>query len=146
MSDTASQNTPTTPMATGTYVQYNETTQSPLSPAPTAAEQTIGIVRQLFTAQGQQFAQVVWNPGGANPETGLYTCDQLCPISQKQAVDLVNQMNEGTYQPPSGALGSNYQQPTVPALALPPALQGAQVTPNLTGPTDQPLSPGAGYQ
>jgi hypothetical protein len=144
MTDTST--TPTTPMATGSYVQYNATTQSPLSPAPSAAEQTIGIVRQLFSAQGKQYAQVVWNPGSARPETGLYTCDQLCPISQKQAVDLTNQMNEGTYQPPSGTPSSNYQQPTVPALALPPALQGASVTPTLTGPQDQPLSPGAGYQ
>jgi hypothetical protein len=138
--------TPTTPMTTGSYVQYNVTTQSPLSPMPTAAEETIGIVRQLFTAQGKRYAQVVWNPGSAKPETGLYTEDQLCPISQQQAVDLTNQMNEGTYQPPSGTPSSNYQQPTVPTLALPPALQGAQVTPTLTGPTNEPLSPGAGYQ
>lgn len=141
MTDTSS-----TPMATGGYVQYNATTQSPLSPAPTSAEQTIGIVRQLFTAQGTQYAQVVWNPGSASPETGLYTCDQLCAITQQQAVDLTNQMNAGTYQPPSGATSSNYDQPSVPALALPPALQGTNVTPNLTGSTDQPLSPGAGYQ
>ena len=133
-------------MTTGGYVQYNVTTQSPLSAMPTAAEQTIGIVRQLFTAQGTQYAQVVWNPGSNFPETGLYTCDQLCPITQQQAVDLTNQMNAGTYEPPGGTPSSNYQQPTVPALALPPALQGAQVTPTLTGPTDEPLSPGAGYQ
>lgn len=139
-------NTATNPMTQGGYVQYNATTQSPLSPAPTAAEETIGIVRQLFTAQGTQYAQVVWNPGSATPETGLYRADQLCAITQQQAVDLTNQMNEGTYQPPAGTPSSNYQQPAVPALALPPALQGTQVTPTLTGPTDQPLSPGAGYQ
>ena len=139
-------NTSTNPMTTGGYVQYNVTTQSPLSAMPTAAEQTIGIVRQLFMAQGTQYAQVVWNPGSNFPETGLYTCDQLCPITQQQAVDLTNQMNAGTYEPPGGTPSSNYQQPTVPALALPPALQGAQVTPTLTGPTDEPLSPGAGYQ
>jgi hypothetical protein len=133
-------------MTQGGYVQYNATTQSPLSPAPSAAEQTIGIVRQLFTAQGKRFAQVVWNPGSRTPETGLYTEDQLCAISQQQAVDLTNQMNEGTYQPPDGASSSNYEQPAVPMLALPPALQGAQVTPTQTGPIDQPLSPGAGYQ
>lgn len=133
-------------LATGSYVQYNATTQSPLAPGPSAAEQTIGIVRQFFTAQGQQYAQVIWNPGSQFPDTGLYTADQLCAITQQQAADLTNQMNAGTYEPPSGALGSNYQQPTVPALALPPALQGAEVTPSLTGPTDQPLSPGTGYQ
>lgn len=137
---------PTTPMQTGAYVQYNPTTQNPLSPPPSAAEETIGIVRQLFTAQGQQYAQVVWNPGSQTPETGLYTCDQLCPISQQQAADLVNQMNCGDYTPPSGQLGSNYTQPSVPTLALPPALQGEQVTPTQTGPISGPLSPGAGYQ
>jgi hypothetical protein len=138
--------TPSSPMTTGGYVQYNPTVQSPLAPPPSAPEETIGIVRQLFSAQGKQYAQVVWNPGSARPQTGLYTADQLCPISQQQAVDLTNQMNEGTYQPPTGAPSSNYQQPTVPTLALPPALQGAQVTPTLTGSTNQPLSPGAGYQ
>lgn len=143
---TPSDTAPTNPMTQGGYVQYNPTVQSPLSPPPSAAEETIGIVRQLFSAQGEQYAQVVWNPGSARPETGLYHANQLCPISQKQAVDLTNQMNAGTYQPSLGTPSSNYEQPTVPALALPPALQGAQVTPTLTGPTNQPLSPGAGYQ
>lgn len=133
-------------LATGSYVQYNATTQSPLAPGPSAAEQTIGIIRQFFTAQGTQYAQVVWNPGSQFPDTGLYTTDQLCAITQQQAADITNQMNAGTYQPNAGTPGSNYQQPTVPTLALPPALQGAQVTPTLTGPTDQPLSPGTGYQ
>lgn len=142
MTDTA----PTSPMTVGGYVQYNATTQNPQSPPPAAAEETIGIVRQLFTAQGKQFAQVVWNPGSARPETGLYTVDQLCAISQKQAQDLVNQMNEGTYKPPSQQVGSNFQEPDIPTLALPPVLQGAEVTPTLTGPTNQPLSPGTGYQ
>lgn len=136
----------TSPIATGSYVQYDVTKQSPLSAMPTAAEQTIGIVRQLFTAQGQQYVQVVWNPGSLTPQTGLYTEDQLCPLTQQQAADITTQMNAGTYQPPSGTPSSNYQQPTVPALALPPALQGQQVTPTLNQPTDQPLSPGTGYQ
>lgn len=138
--------TSSSPMVQGGYVQYNPTTQSPLSPAPTAAEETVGLVRQLFSAQGKQYAQVVWNPGSRFPETGLYTEDELCPLSQKEAVDITNQMNAGTYQPDLGTPSSNYEQPAVPALALPPALQGAQVTPTLTGPTNQPLSPGAGYQ
>lgn len=133
-------------MQTGSWVQYNPTTQSPLSPGPDAAEQTIGIVRQLFTAQGTQYAQVVWNPGSQTPETALYTCDQLTPISQQQAVDITNQMNAGTYTPDLGTPSSNYQQPTVPTQALPPGLQGQQVTPTQTGPTDQPLAPGQGYQ
>lgn len=141
MTDTSSQ-----PLATGSYVQYNVTTQSPQAPGPTPGEQTIGIIRQLFTAQGKQYAQVVWNPGSLYPETGLYTADELCTMTQQQAADAANQMNAGTYQPPSGTPSSNYQQPTVPALALPPALQGASVTPTLNQPTDQPLSPGTGYQ
>jgi hypothetical protein len=136
----------TNPMSTGSWVQYDVTTQSPLAGMPSAAEQTIGLVRQLFTAQGKQYAQVVWNPGSQFPETGLYTSDQLCAISQQQAVDLTNQMNCGTYEPPAGTPSSNYTQPSVPALALPPALQGTDVTPTLTGPTDSPLSSGTGYQ
>jgi hypothetical protein len=145
MTSTPSDAVPSTPMTTGGYVQYNKTTQSPLAGMPDAAEESIGIVRQLFTAAGQKYAQVIWNPGSARPETGLYTEDELCPISQKQAVDLVNQMNEGDYQPPSGIASSNYQQPSVPTLALPPALQGASLTPTQAGPIDQSLSPGEGY-
>lgn len=132
-------------LTTGSYVQYNVTTQSPLAPGPSAAEQTLGIVRQFFTAQGKQYAQVVWNPGSMFPDTGLYTEDQLCAITPKQAADITNQMNAGTWQPSNPATGSNYVQPTVPTLALPPGLQGQQVTPTLNTPTNQPLSSG-GYQ
>jgi hypothetical protein len=131
--------------AVGSYVQYNVTQQSPLSALPTSTEQTIGRVRSIFTSEGKQFVQVVWNPGSQNPQTGLYTMDQLCPMTQQEATDAINQLNAGTYQPPSGTPSSNYQQPSVPALALPPGLQGEQVTPTLTGPTNQPLSPGTGY-
>jgi len=137
----------TTPLAPGGYVQYDVTTRSPESPLPSSAEQTIGIIRQLFMSQGKQYAQVVWNPGSRYPDTGLYTKEQLTPITNQQAVDLTNQMNEGTYEPPSGVASSNYQQPTIPALALPPSLQQSQnITPTLTGPINEPLSPGAGYQ
>lgn len=132
-------------MSTGSWVQYNVTTQSPLSPMPSAAEQTIGLVRQLFTAQGKQYAQVVWNPGSQYPETGLYTSDQLCAITQQQAVDLTNQMNSGDYSPNLGTPSSNYKQPSVPTLALPPGLQGQNVTPTLNQPINTPLSSG-GYQ
>src|SRR5215469_2341148 len=97
--------------ATGSWVQYNVTTQSPLSGMPTPAEQTIGLVRSVFTSQGTQFAQVVWNPGSDNPQTGLYTADQLCQLNQQQANDIRNQMNAGTYQPNLGTPSSNYQQP-----------------------------------
>ena len=134
------------PPTTGSWVQYNVTTQSPLAGMPTPTEQTIGLVRQVFSAQGSQYAQVVWNPGSQYPQTGLYTADELCPMTQQQASDAVNQMNAGTYQPPTGTPSSNYQQPTVPALALPQGMQGLSVTPTLTGPTNEPLSPGTGYQ
>lgn len=135
----------TTP-SVGSWVQVNASAQSPLAPGPDIAEQTIGIVRQMFTAQGKQYAQVVWNPGSMFPETALYTSDQLCQITQQQAADITKQMNSGTWSPSSQAVGSTYEQPTVPTLALPPALQGEPVTPTLQGPTDQPLSPGTGYQ
>lgn len=133
-------------LATGTWVQYNVSTQSPLAALPTTAEQTIGIIRQAFTAQGKQFFQVVWNPGNMFPETGLYTADELCALTQQEAQQITAQMNAGSYQLPQGGAGSNYQQPDVPSLALPPGLQGEQVTPTLTGPTTQPLDTGTGYQ
>lgn len=136
--------TPT--LGSGSWVQYNVTTQSPLSALPTAAEQTIGLIRTAFTAEGKQYFQVVWNPGSQTPETGLYTEDQLCAITQQQAADITNKMNSGSWQPSGGTPSSNYQQPAVPALSLPPGLQGESVTPTLTGPTNQPLDPGTGYQ
>ena len=132
----------------GSWVQYNVTAQSPLSGLPTAAENTIGIVRQVFCTQGKQMIQVVWNPGAMLPETGLYTEDQLCQITSQQAANIQAQMNAGTYDPtkPQGTPGSNYQQPAIPNNALPPGLQSVPVIPTLTGPTNQPLSSGVGYQ
>jgi len=135
------------PPSVGSWVQYNVTDQSPLSALPTAAENTIGIVRQVFSAQGQQFMQVVWNPGSSTPESALYTADQLCPITSQQAANIQASMNAGTYDPtqPQGVPGSNYQQPAVPSMGLPPGLQNVPVIPTLTGPQDQPLDPGVGY-
>lgn len=144
----------------GSWVQYNVSTQSPLSALPTAAEETIGIVRQIFTAQGRHYAQVVWNPGSATPETALYTADELCPITAQQAADITNQMNTGQFQIPTKQelqtqAGTQYQQPAVPSKALPPALQSVPVIPTLTGQQQppgewgtpgEPLSPGTGYQ
>jgi len=144
MTQTTGSNTPTV----GSWVQYNVTTQSPLSAMPTAAENTIGIVRQLFTAQGRQFVQVVWNPGSLYPETGLYTIDQLCEITSQQAAQIQSNINSGQYDPtkPQGTPSSNYQQPQVPSAALPPGMQNVPVIPTLTGSQDQPLNPGVGYQ
>ena len=105
--------TPTNPMATGSYVQYNATTQSPLSPGPSAAEQTIGIVRQLFMSQGKQFAQVVWNPGDANPKTGIYHADQLTALDQQTAQQIRQQIAAGTYQPSTPQSSTDYKSPTL---------------------------------
>lgn len=86
----------------GAWVQFNPNAQSIFAPKPTPTEATIGLVRQLFTAEGQQFYQVVWNPGSAFPQTGLYTIDQLCVLTQQDAATIMNELNSGTYQPPSG--------------------------------------------
>lgn len=105
----------------GQWVQYNVSVQSPRAELPSVAEQTIGSIRQAFTAQGKTFYQVVWNPGDANPETGLYTDDQLCALTQQQATAIRQQIACGTYQPNmSGTPGADYQQPNIPVQAAPP--------------------------
>lgn len=85
----------------GSWVQFNPMAQNVLAPTPTPSELTVGLVRQLFTAEGKQFYQVVWNPGSAFPETGLYTIDQLCTLSDQAVNGIMNQLNSGTYTPPS---------------------------------------------
>ena len=138
--------TTTTPtLATGGWVQYNATVQNPQSPGPSAAEQTIGLVRQIFTAQGKQFYQVVWNPGSMFPETGLYSSNELTPLSQQSAQQILSEMNAETYSPANPNTGSNYKQPNIPQAALPPDLQGQAVTPTLTGSVSNPLDTGPGY-
>lgn len=73
-----------------------------LSPAkPSVAERTIGRVRSAYVAQGTQFYQIVWNPGGKSPETGLYTIDQLTPLDNQQAQQIQDAMASGTYQVPN---------------------------------------------
>lgn len=137
---------PTQSLTPGGWVQLNATTQSPLAPGPDKAEQTIGIIRQMFMAQGKQYFQIVWNPGSMFPETAMYTSDQLSPISAQSAQQIQQQMNAGTWQPSNAAAGSNYQQPNVPEPALPPGLQQTPVTPTLKGPISQPLDLGTGYR
>lgn len=85
----------------GSWVQVNPSAQNLLAPKPTPSELTIGLVRQLFSAEGQQYYQVVWNPGSAFPETGLYTVDQLCTLTDQAVNQIMCQLNEGTYTPPS---------------------------------------------
>lgn len=99
-------------LAIGSWVQLNMQSPytyrqkgSPLqesSAFPAIAERTIGIVRSAYVAQGTQFYQIVWNPGSDKPETGLYTIDQLSPLSQQQAQQIQGQMAAGTYTPQGG--------------------------------------------
>lgn len=108
----------------GSWVQYNVTTQSPRAGLPTTDEQTIGKITQSFTAQGGQFYQVVWNPGGANPKTGLYHADQLTCLTQTQANSITSALANGTFTPAiQGVPSSNYNEPNVPVQAAPPSQQ-----------------------
>lgn len=108
----------------GQWVQYNVAVQDPRAPLPDISEQTIGIVRNAFMGQGQQYYQVVWNPGEATPKSALYTEDQLCPLDQQTAQQITSQLASGTFTPSmTGTPGSQYQQPSIPTIALPPGLQ-----------------------
>lgn len=102
----------------GAWVQLNPSTDSPRAALPSIAEQGIGIIRQAFTAAGQKVYLVVWNPGDARPQTGLYKEAELTPLSQQDANNRMNQMASGS-TPSLPTQGSQYQQPPVPAQALP---------------------------
>ena len=108
----------------GQWVQYNVGAQDPKAPLPDIAEQTIGIVRQAFTSEGQQYYQVVWNPGELRPKSALYLENQLCAVDQQTAQKITGQLASGTFTPSiQGTPGSQYQQPAVPTIALPPSSQ-----------------------
>lgn len=107
----------------GQYVQYNVTTQAPNAPMPSPAEQTIGMVRSAFTAPDGPYYQVIWNPGGLHPKTGLYSAAQLTALTQQEANSIIQQLAAGTYTPPSQIPSTNYQQPNIPAQAAPPGQQ-----------------------
>jgi hypothetical protein len=83
----------------GQYVQYNpQVVGGIVNTNPTVQEKTLGIVRHAYTAQGKEWYQVVWNPGSNNPRTGLYHTDQLIPLTQDQAVQIMNQLAAGTFK------------------------------------------------
>jgi hypothetical protein len=104
----------TTPaLAPGGWVQLNPATESPRAAKPGAAEKTIGIIRQVFTSQGQQYYQVTWNPGDANPETSLYHPEELTALDQQTANQIRQKMAQGDYQANLSEQGSDYQQPTL---------------------------------
>lgn len=122
-----------TDLPVGQYVQFNAGVQSPRAERPTAVEQTIGVIRQAYTAAGDMFYQVVWNPGSSNPATALYTQEQLTPIDQKRANEIAAQMNAGTWTPNVGSPGSEYNEPGVPTEALPPSMQDSNTNVHFTG-------------
>src|SRR5215472_8434474 len=95
----------------GVWVQLNPSTDSPRAGKPSPEEETIGKVMQAFTAEGDQYYQVVWNPGDASPKTATYHADQLTPLDQQQADQIRQQMSQGTYQPNLPQQSSEYQAP-----------------------------------
>jgi hypothetical protein len=86
--------TPT--LAPGAWVQINTTNDPARAEKPSAEEQGIGLVRQVFTAEGNKYFQVVWNPGDALPKVGNYLEKQLTVLDQQQAASLRNQMSSST--------------------------------------------------
>lgn len=97
----------------GVWVQLNPSKDSPRSKDPSAQEQTIGIVKQAFTTQGEQYYQVVWNPGDANPKTANYHANELTPLDQQTADKIRQEISSGTYQPNLPQKASEYQSPTL---------------------------------
>lgn len=110
--------------ALGNYVQYNSTVDNPNAAQPSGAEQTVGIIRQMYQGSGGPYYQVVWNPGDLYPKVGWYHGNELTVITQQAYSTALQQLQAGTYQPPQQTQGSNYQQPNLPTAALPPMLQG----------------------
>jgi hypothetical protein len=104
-------NAPT--LGPGVWVQLNSTTESPRAGKPSAEEQTIGKVMQAFSSEGDQYYQVIWNPGDMNPKTGLYKANELTSLDQQTADQIRQQIAAGTYQPNIQKQGSNYQEPTL---------------------------------
>lgn len=114
-------NTPV--LGPGAYVQYNPSKDSPRAQGPSGPEQTIGIVRQVFTQQGGQYFQVIWNPGDAYPKQGMYTASQLKPLTQQESSQILTQLQQGRYQPNLPKQSSEYVSPPIPTPVAPPSLQ-----------------------
>lgn len=111
-------------MPPGQYVQYDATTQDPRAQKPAPEEQGLGIIRQSFTRSDGPYYQVIWNAGDLKPKSGLYHGTQLKALSQQQAQELLQNQQAGQGAD-VGIPGSNYQQPTLPTIAVPPELQGS---------------------
>lgn len=97
----------------GVWVQLNPSKESPRAGKPSAEEQTIGIVKQMFTAEGESYYQVVWNPGDATPKTATYHADELTPLDQQTADKIRQQISSGSYQANLPQQSSEYQSPTL---------------------------------
>jgi len=106
----------------GQQVKYNATTQDPRATGPSTDEQGIGVIRQSFTKADGPYYQVVWNPGSNRPKSALYHQDQLTPLDQQQAQELMGNLAQGQLAD-VGQPGSNFQQPNVPVQAAPPNQQ-----------------------
>ena len=98
-------------LVTGGWVQLNPSTESTRAKNPSAEEQTIGKIMQVFTSQGEQYYQVIWNPGDANPKSAIYHGNELTALDQQQANQIRQQMAQGDYQANLPEQGSNYQSP-----------------------------------
>lgn len=111
------------PLSTGTFVQLNPSKDSPRAQAPSGPEQTIGVIRNVYNQEGQQYFQVVWNPGDQYPKLGNYTASQLTPLTQQEANQILTQLQQGTYKPKLPEQSSQYVAPPITTPALPPSLQ-----------------------
>lgn len=103
----------------GTYVQINPANDPLRAAKPGAEEKGLGIIKQAFTAEGDQYYVVVWNPGDAFPKTGTYRESQLTQLSPQDVQKIKQEMASGTYSPSLPEPGSNYKEPPPPAQALP---------------------------
>lgn len=101
------------PLAVGGWVQINPATDSPRAGKPAPQEQTIGTIKGMFTQEGDQYYQVVWNPGDANPKTGIYKAEQLTSLDPQTANGIRQQLAQGNYVPNTPQSSTNYQSPTL---------------------------------
>lgn len=98
----------------GQWVQYNIAVQSPRAATPSAQERTVGVIRQAYNAFDGPYYQVVWNPGSAKPETGMYHVNELTAVTPQQAQQILQQPPEQ-----AGTPGTQYPQRNIPVQAAP---------------------------